>query len=119
MIFIQNGYGKYCIDMEVNDISAIAIPCKYYVEVSRAALAERLTREDLQGMTKEQLRLARNELFARYGTIFGVADLADYFGSKSWYTAKISFDEFYENVEMNEIEEANLALILQVEEETE
>ena len=80
---------------------------------------ERLTREDLQGMTKEQLRLARNELFARYGTIFGVADLADYFGSKSWYTAKISFDEFYENVEMNEIEEANLALILQVEEETE
>lgn len=46
LIFIQNGYGKYCIDMEVNDISAIAIPCKYYVEVSRVALAERLTRED-------------------------------------------------------------------------
>ena len=46
LIFIQNGYGKYCIDMEVNDISAIEIPCKYYVEVSRKMLTERLTRED-------------------------------------------------------------------------
>lgn len=46
LIFIQNGYGKYCIDMEVNDISAIAIPCKYYVEVSRKTLTDRLTRED-------------------------------------------------------------------------
>lgn len=80
---------------------------------------ELLTREDLAGLSKEQLRLARNELFARYGTIFGVEDLVEYFGSKSWYTAKISFDEFYETIEMNEIEEANLALIIQVEEETE
>lgn len=46
LIFIQNGYGKYCIDMEVNDISAIEIPCKYYVEVNRKALTDRLTRED-------------------------------------------------------------------------
>ncbi len=46
LIFIQNGYGKYCIDMEVNDISAIEIPCKYYVEVSRKSLTDRLTRED-------------------------------------------------------------------------
>ena len=46
LIFIQNGYGKYCLDMEVNDISAIEIPCKYYVEVSLKALTDRLTRED-------------------------------------------------------------------------
>ncbi len=46
LIFVQNGYGKYCIDMEVNDISAIKIPCEYYVEVSRKALTDRLTRED-------------------------------------------------------------------------
>lgn len=46
LIFIQNGYGKYCLDMEVNDISAIEIPCKYYVEVSRKALTDRLTRQD-------------------------------------------------------------------------
>lgn len=78
-----------------------------------------LTREDLQGLSKEQLRLARNEIFARYGTIFGVQDLADYFGSKSWYSPKISFDEFEESIEMNINEEKNLALINQIEEEME
>ncbi|MCD7863400.1 MAG: glycosyltransferase family 52 protein [Lachnospiraceae bacterium] len=46
LIFIQNGYGKYCIDMEVNDISLIPYPCEKYVEVPRQALAERLTREE-------------------------------------------------------------------------
>lgn len=46
LIFVSNGYGKYCIDMEVNDISAIANPCPYYVEVSRKALYDRLTNED-------------------------------------------------------------------------
>lgn len=45
LIFVQNGYGKYCIDMEVNDISAIEYPCKKYVEVSRQTLADHLTAE--------------------------------------------------------------------------
>ena len=80
---------------------------------------ELLTRSDLEGLSKEQLRLARNEIFARYGTIFGVQDLADYFGSKSWYSAKMTFDEFEANIEMNSVEEKNLALIIQVEEEME
>lgn len=44
-IFVQNGYGKYCIDMEVNDISAIKYPCPKYVEVPRQPLVEALTRE--------------------------------------------------------------------------
>lgn len=46
LIFIQNGYGKYCIDMEVNDISAIPYPCPKYVEVPRQPLTERLTRKE-------------------------------------------------------------------------
>lgn len=46
LIFIQNGYGKYCLDMEVNDISAIAIPFEKYVEVPRKALVDGLSRED-------------------------------------------------------------------------
>ena len=77
----------------------------------------RLTRAELEGLTAEQLRLARNEIFARYGTIFGVNDLAEYFNSKSWYTPTITFDYFDENVTMNEVETDNLSLILQVEEE--
>jgi len=46
LIFIQNGYSKYCVDMEVNDISAITIPFKKYVEVPRKKLVEGLNRED-------------------------------------------------------------------------
>lgn len=46
LIFVQNGYGKYCLDMEVNDISAIALPCPYYKEVPRQPFVDALTRED-------------------------------------------------------------------------
>ena len=46
LIFIQNGFGKYCQDMEVNDISAIAIPFEKYVEVPRKKLVENLSKED-------------------------------------------------------------------------
>ena len=42
----------------------------------------RLTRTDLQGLSKEELRLARNEIFARHGMIFGVEDLDTYFADK-------------------------------------
>lgn len=45
LIFIQNGYGKYCIDMEVNDIAAIPNPCPYYIECPRQQLAEGLEEE--------------------------------------------------------------------------
>lgn len=46
LIFVQNGYGKYCIDMEVNDISAIKYPCPQYIEEPRQALVDRLTEGD-------------------------------------------------------------------------
>lgn len=46
LIFVQNGYGKYCMDMEVNDISAIRYPCPRYIEQPRQELADRLTDGD-------------------------------------------------------------------------
>lgn len=46
LIFIQNGYGKYCIDMEVNDISVLKYPCPKYKEVKRSALVEGIREED-------------------------------------------------------------------------
>ena len=38
--------GKYCIDMEVNDISVLEYPCPKYVECSGEKLTQRLTAED-------------------------------------------------------------------------
>lgn len=46
LIFIQNGYGKYCMDMEVNDISVLEYPCPKYIESPRKQLVERLTDAD-------------------------------------------------------------------------
>lgn len=79
----------------------------------------KLTREDLEGLSKEQLRLARNEIFARHGMIFGVEDLDAYFATKSWYTASVPAKEYYDRVEMSLIEEYNLTFIQGIEKEME
>ena len=61
LIFVQNGYGKYCLDMEVNDISAIKYPCPQYIEQPRQALVDRLTLEDksiiLQAFIRDMAKL--------------------------------------------------------------
>lgn len=46
LIFIQNGFGKYCIDMEVNDLSVIEIPFEKYMEVPRKKLLEGISPQD-------------------------------------------------------------------------
>jgi hypothetical protein len=44
-----------------------------------------LTDNDLRRLTKNELRLARNEIYARYGRVFRDQSLQKYFDSKSWY----------------------------------
>lgn len=67
LIFIQNGYNKYCLDMEVNDISVLPYPCKKYLEKPRKELTSDLTDEEkdiLVGIfveNKEQLEKTLRE----------------------------------------------------------
>lgn len=56
LIFVQNGYGKYCLDMEVNDISLIQYPCPQYIEEPRQALVDRLTKEDKELILRAFIR---------------------------------------------------------------
>ena len=70
-----------------------------------------LTEEDLEGLSPEQLRLARNEIFARHGRIFGSSDLQEYFESKSWYKGIADSDEFQDSL-LSEIESKNVDFIL-------
>ena len=44
-----------------------------------------LSYDDLAGMSKGELRIMRNEIFARYGYIFKSQDLINHFSSKRWY----------------------------------
>lgn len=52
LIHIQNGYGRYCIDMEVNNISVLPYPCDKYVELPRKTLTDRLTASEKELMLK-------------------------------------------------------------------
>ena len=45
LIFIQNGYARYCIDMEVNDLAALDHPMGKMREVPRERLVNGLTAE--------------------------------------------------------------------------
>lgn len=80
---------------------------EYILPTSNSAY---LTEADLAPLTKEQLRLARNEIYARHGRKFKDAALNEYFLSKSWYVPTIEPDRFNENV-FNSYETANRKLI--------
>ena len=45
-IFIQNGYAKYCLDMEVNNIACLQYPCEKYIEKPREELVAGIREED-------------------------------------------------------------------------
>lgn len=77
--------------------------------------SKRLKKADLKGMSKKELKLARNELYARHGYIFKDKSLAKYFEGKSWYRGTIKGEDFKDNETFNDIEIANRNLILKYE----
>ncbi|GAE28224.1 hypothetical protein JCM9140_4434 [Halalkalibacter wakoensis JCM 9140] len=66
----------------------------------------RLSSSELSGLSDWELRIARNEIFARHGYVFESGDLTRYFYSKAWYSPNDSY-----NGALNAIEEYNVALI--------
>lgn len=46
LIHMQNGYAKYCIDMEVNDLSVVKTPNRKMAELPRKTLTEPLTQTE-------------------------------------------------------------------------
>ncbi|WP_270606429.1 TcaA 3rd/4th domain-containing protein [Bacillus mobilis] len=65
----------------------------------------KLTSVDLAYVSKEQLKIARNEIYARHGHMFQTKDMQAYFSKQSWYrenpyfTGKLTDIESY-NVEL-------------------
>ncbi|UWU93135.1 caspase family protein [Bradyrhizobium sp. CB1015] len=64
-----------------------------------------LTVADLRGLSNDDLRIARNEIFARRGRYFEAADLKARFERFPWYSPRTW------NPKLNPIEEANVALL--------
>lgn len=65
---------------------------------------------EVSGLSKSELRLARNEIFARHGRMFDDQELQDYFNSKSWYRGTIRPEDFSESM-LSETEKANIETI--------
>ena len=57
-----------------------------------------LTDSDLDPLTKEELRIARNEIYARCGRRFNDPGLQAYFDSQPWYHGTIMPDDFKESL---------------------
>ncbi|BBF43661.1 hypothetical protein lbkm_2349 [Lachnospiraceae bacterium KM106-2] len=73
-----------------------------------------LSYNELYGYSIEQLRLARNEIYARHGRLFANKQLQNYFSNKSWYYGCISPNNFRTSV-FNRYEKANVDMIVRVE----
>ena len=73
--------------------------------------SEYLAVSDIAGMSKEQCRIARNEIYARHGRLFDDPELQAYFNSCSWYSGYIAPSDFDESV-LNDYERSNLELIV-------
>lgn len=69
----------------------------------------RLTPDMLRGLSRDQLRLARNEIYARRGRFFRDPQLAAYFQRFDWYKP------YAWDVPLNPIEQANVNLIATME----
>lgn len=87
----------------VNDIYIIEDSDKRYV-----------TEEEVASLSPEEVRLAKNEIYARHGRIFDSEDLREYFESQSWYHGEIEPEDFDEGV-LNEYERANIDLLVSYE----
>ena len=68
-----------------------------------------LTASDIAGLSAPELRLARNEIYARHGRIFASADLAGYFSRLSWYHPNTT------DVALSPLESRNVMFLLAAE----
>ena len=75
-----------------------------------------LTKDDLQGFSADDCRIARNEIYARHGRKFDDEGLQSHFNSCSWYQGTIAPSDFDETM-LSDIEIANKNLIVEYEKE--
>lgn len=76
-----------------------------------------LSESQLKNLTKDQLKYARNEIYARHGRKFTDTSIQAYFNGKSWYVPSYEpeqFDKIEESV-FNDYEKKNIELIVKVE----
>ena len=74
----------------------------------------KLTEDDLKGLDADELRIARNEIYARHGRIFTDKKLREHFEPMEWYFPTTEPADFDESI-LSETERYNLDLITKYE----
>lgn len=92
----------------INQVNAGTIEEEFFFPESNSRILET---QELSGMTKVELRIARNEIYARYGWRFESEELSDYFEGKAWYAAGENVDDTV----LSDVERANIELIAEME----
>lgn len=72
------------------------------------ASSRKLTEKEVNQMSKQELALARNAIYARHGYQFNQPELKEFFAAQSWFKPS---NIKIEDVKMNEFEVANVKLI--------
>lgn len=69
----------------------------------------------LEGMTAKDCKIARNEIYARYGRIFNDKELSEYFSQFGWYNPRYT-EEVINHDSLTRVEKINLRTIKEYEE---
>lgn len=115
MSHFQQTFNTYNSDSILSAYNALISPEQSATqEVSEFILPESnlryMTYNDLKGIDATNLRIAKNEIYARHGRMFQSEDLSQYFNSKSWYSGTVSPDSFSDRV-FNDFESGNISMI--------
>ena len=65
---------------------------------------------DIYILSNEDIRIAKNEIYARHGYIFKDENLKNYFMGQLWYIPSVKAEEFDDSV-FSDIEKRNLELL--------
>ncbi|MEF9935428.1 MAG: YARHG domain-containing protein [Clostridium sp.] len=92
------------------DLAAKTNPSGYIAKDSNVKV---LDKGELGKLTRDDLGLIRNEIYARYGFIFKSPTYEEYFNSKTWYTPNSNFKG--NDSDLNEIERQNISILKTIE----
>lgn len=84
---------------------------EYYLDNSSS---DYVTWEQIRNLTSDEIRIARNEIYARHGRRFNDVALQTYFDGKEWYQGTIVPEAFQES-SLNEYEKYNIRYLKRAE----
>lgn len=98
-----------CEEENIGKLLKVTTSSSYVLEGSDTRY---ITDEEVAALTKDEMQLAINEIYARHGRKFAMKEYRDYFNSKSWYKGTVNPDDFNEGV-LNAYENANIQKLSQ------